>query len=150
RVHARRPDVTEHGPDPGADEDRIEYGREIRATVADHEPDSIRLAAEVHDQVTRLLSGPFAGWMQGHSEDTDAPGRVLYHGQDLGLGAVEQVDGEEVARQDRLGPRTQELRPGRPGSAAARGRSRRSSEISHGVEAATFTPRPASSRWIRR
>ncbi len=55
--------------------------------------------------------------MQGDSEDADAPGGVLYHRQDMGLGAVEQVGGEEVARQDRLGLGTQELRPGRPGSA---------------------------------
>src|ERR1017187_7804341 len=50
--------------------------------------------------------------MQGDSEDADAPGRVLDHGQDVGLGAVEQVGGEEVARQDRLGLAAQELRPG--------------------------------------
>src|SRR6266513_599296 len=53
--------------------------------------------------------------MLRESEDTDAPGRVLDHGQDVGVGAVEQVDAEEVAGQDRLGLRTQELRPGRPG-----------------------------------
>jgi hypothetical protein len=47
--------------------------------------------------------------MQGDAEDSDAPGRVLDYGQDVGLGAVEQVDGEEVARQDRLGLRAQEL-----------------------------------------
>ena len=35
----------------------------------------------------------------GHAEDSDAPGRVLDHGQDVGLGAIEQVDGEEVAGQ---------------------------------------------------
>src|SRR5256885_17020357 len=51
----------------------------------------------------------------GDSEDADAPDGVLYHGQDMGLGAVEQVDREEVARQDRLGLGAQELRPGRPG-----------------------------------
>jgi hypothetical protein len=38
---------------------------------------------------------------------------VLDHGQDVGLGAVQQVGGEEVARQDRLGLGAQELRPGR-------------------------------------
>ena len=53
--------------------------------------------------------------MQGDPEDADAPGRVLDHGQDIGLGAVEQVDREEVAGQDRLGLGAQELRPGRPG-----------------------------------
>jgi hypothetical protein len=29
RVHARRPDVTEHGPDPGIGEDHVECGGEI-------------------------------------------------------------------------------------------------------------------------
>ena len=53
------------------------------------------------------------GGMQGESKD--AAGRVLDHGQDVGLGAVEQVGCEEVACQDRLGLGAQELRPGRPG-----------------------------------
>jgi hypothetical protein len=47
--------------------------------------------------------------MQGDAEDADAPGRVLDYGQDIGLGAVEQVDGEEVARQDDLGLGAQEV-----------------------------------------
>jgi hypothetical protein len=51
--------------------------------------------------------------MQGDSEDADGPGGVLDHGQDVGLGAIEQFCGEEVARQDRLGLGAQELRPGR-------------------------------------
>src|ERR1019366_776276 len=116
RVHARRPDVAEHGPDPGVGEDRVEGGGEVRAAVADHEPDPIRVVAEVHDQVTGLLSGPRAGWMRGDAEDADAPGRVLNHGQDIGPGAVKQIGCEEVARQDRLGLGAQELRPGCRGS----------------------------------
>ena len=56
RVHAGRPDATEHGPDAGVGGDRVERGREIRATVADHEPDPVRLVAEVHDEVAGLLS----------------------------------------------------------------------------------------------
>ena len=47
--------------------------------------------------------------MQGDAEDSDAPGRVLDYGQDVGLGAVEQVGGEEVARQDGPGLGAQEL-----------------------------------------
>jgi hypothetical protein len=43
------------------------------------------------------------------------PGRVLDHGQDVGLGAVEQVDDEEVAGSDRVGLGAQELGAGRPG-----------------------------------
>ena len=59
RIHAWCPDVAEHGPDPGIGEDRVERGGEVRAAVADHEPDSVRLLTEVHDQVAGLLSGPF-------------------------------------------------------------------------------------------
>jgi hypothetical protein len=43
------------------------------------------------------------------TRDSDTPRRVLDYGQDVGLRAVEQVDGEEVARQDGLGLGLQEL-----------------------------------------
>jgi hypothetical protein len=54
------------------------------------------------------------------SEDADAPGGVLGHGQDMGLGAVGQVSREEVACHDHLGLGAQKLRPGRRGSARRR------------------------------
>ena len=69
----------------------------------------MRLLAKVHHQVAGLLGGPFPGGMQGDAEDSDAPGCVLDYGQDVGLGTVEQVDGEEVAGQDRFGLGAQEL-----------------------------------------
>jgi hypothetical protein len=47
--------------------------------------------------------------MRGGSEDADAPGRVLDHNQDVGAGAIEQVDCEKVARQDRVGMGAQEM-----------------------------------------
>jgi hypothetical protein len=71
---------------PGIGEDGVECGGEVRAAVADHELDPVRLLAEVHEEVTGLLGGPFPGRMQGDSEDADAPGGVLDHGQDIGLG----------------------------------------------------------------
>ena len=46
-------------------------------------------SAEVHQEVASLLGGPVPGWMPGDSEDANAPGGVLDHGQDMGLGAVE-------------------------------------------------------------
>jgi hypothetical protein len=73
-----------------------------------------RLSARLFTQAARELGLP--GGMQHDAEDADAPRRVLDHHQDIGLGAVEQLEAEEVARQDRLGLRTQELRPGWPGS----------------------------------
>jgi hypothetical protein len=107
----------------------------------------VRLLAEVHDQVAWLLGGPRPGWMPGDAEDADAPGRVL--GQDVGLGAAEQVGREEVARQDRLGLGAQELRPGWPGPSRS-GSMPSVLRICHTVDAATLTPRPASSPWILR
>ena len=43
-------------PAPG--EDRVECGGEVRAAVADHELDPVRLLAEIHDKVAGLLGGP--------------------------------------------------------------------------------------------
>ena len=108
-VHPGRLHVAEHGPDPGIGEDRVERGCVVRAAVADHELDPLCLLTEVHRQVASLLGGPFPGWMQCDSEDADPPGGVLDHRQDIGLGAVEQAGGEEVAGQDRLGLGAQEL-----------------------------------------
>ena len=58
RVHPGRPRVAEHSPDPGADEDGVERGGEVRTAIADHELELICLVAEVHDQVACLLGGP--------------------------------------------------------------------------------------------
>ena len=62
RVHARRPDVAEHGPDAGVGEDGVEGGGEVRSAVADHELDPISLFTEVHEQVPGLLGGPHLLW----------------------------------------------------------------------------------------
>jgi hypothetical protein len=45
------------------------------------------LFAEVYEEAAGLLGGSLPGGMQGDPEDADAPGRVLDHGQDIGLGA---------------------------------------------------------------
>ena len=79
-VHPGRLDVAEHAPDPGVGEDGVECGGEVGSAVADHELDPVGLVADVHDQVVGLLGGPFPDWMQGDSEDADAPGGVLDSG----------------------------------------------------------------------
>jgi hypothetical protein len=65
------------------------------------ELDPISLVAELHDEVAGLLGGLLSGGVRRDAGDADAPGRVFHHGQDVCLGAVEQVDRAEVARQDR-------------------------------------------------
>jgi hypothetical protein len=47
--------------------------------------------------------------MQGDPKDAYTAGRVLDHGQHVGLCAVEQINCEEVAGQYRLGLGAQEL-----------------------------------------
>ncbi len=83
------------------------------------------------------------------SEDADAPGGVLGHGQGVGMGAVGQAGHEEAARQDRLGLAAQELGPGWPGPARC-GPDSRVLQVSHTVGAGTRAPSPASSPWILR
>jgi hypothetical protein len=129
--------------------DHVECGGEVRAAVADHELDLTPLVAEVHEEVACLLGGPFPDGMQGNAEDADPPGRVLDYGQDVGLGAVEQVDREEIAGQDRLGLGAQELWPGRPGLSPG-GIDAAGPEDLQTVDAATLTPRPTISPWILR
>jgi hypothetical protein len=68
---------------------------------------------QVHQEVPGLLHYPRLDRMLGGSEDPDAAGAVLDHGQDVDLRAVEQVGGEEVQRQDSLGLGPQEFGPAR-------------------------------------
>ena len=126
RVHAGRPHVAKHGADASGGEDRVERGGEVHATVADHEFDPVCLVAEIHEEVAGLLGGPLSGGMQGDPGDADAVGRVLDHGQDIVLGAVKQVDREEVAGRDGPVCRRAESMP-------------LAFRISHTVDAATLT-----------
>jgi hypothetical protein len=85
-----------------------------------HEPRAGAGVIQVHEQIPGLLHHPRLDRVPGDTENPDPAAAVLDHGQDVNLGAVQQVGGEEVQRQDhlRLGP--QELRP--PGAIPARGR----------------------------
>jgi hypothetical protein len=144
-----RPDAAEHGPDPGVGEDRVERGGEVRSPVADHELHPVCLSAEVHKQVAGLLRGPFPGRVQGDAEDADAPGRVLHHGQDVGLGAAGQVDAEKS--QARIASAWERRNCGQVGPIRrGAGSIPLVLRISHTVDAATVTPSPASSPWILR
>ena len=83
------------------------------------------------------------------SEDSDAPGRVLDHGQDVSLGAVDQARCEEGCARvasawerrncDQVGPAP---RGAGPVPLVLR--------ISHTAGAETRAPRPANSPWILR
>jgi hypothetical protein len=61
-------------PDAGIGQGGVDCGGEVRAAVADHELDPMRLIAQVHEQVAGLLGGPRPGGMLRDCEDADAPG----------------------------------------------------------------------------
>jgi hypothetical protein len=83
----------------------------LESPVVQDELDPGPCVFQVHEQVPGLLHHPGLGRVLDGAEDPDAAGAVLDDGQDVDLGAVEQVGGEEVQRQDplRLGP--QEFSP---------------------------------------
>ena len=73
---------------------------------------------QVREHVPGLLHDPRLDRMLRGAQDPDAPGGVLDQGKNVDLGAVEEVGGEEVQRQDPLRLRSQELGP--PWTVAAR------------------------------
>ena len=98
-------DSVEHG---------VEGGGELAVAVADQEPDAPLGVVEVHEQVPRELGQPAAGWVRGDAEDVYAPGGVLDDEERVEPLQGDRVEVEQVAGQDRLGLRVEELRPGRP------------------------------------
>jgi hypothetical protein len=86
----------------------------------------------------------------GDAEDPDPAGGVLDQSEDIGAGAIEEVDGEEVRRHDCLGLTVPELRAHVGPSHRGGGGIPAVIRISHTVDGATRMPRPASSPWIRR
>jgi hypothetical protein len=79
-----------------------------------HEPHPSPCILQVHQEIPGLLADPGFDRVRGGAEGPDAAGAVLDGGKDVDLGAVEQVSGEEIQRQDPLRLRPQELRPARP------------------------------------
>jgi hypothetical protein len=80
----------------------------------------------VHREVPGLLGEPRFDRVPGGAEGPDAAGAVSDDGQDVDLGSLEQVSGEEIQRQDALRLGSQELRPARPIPCGALGRCRHS------------------------
>jgi len=97
--------------DPCGLEDRVERGAEAGVPVVQHKPHPDADVIEIHQEVPGLLRHPGLDWVLRRSENLDPAATVLDDGQDGHLGAVEQVGGEEVQRQDRLCLRSQEFGP---------------------------------------
>ena len=101
---------------PRRGKDRVEAFMEGGVAVVQQELDVGAGLIEVHAQVPGLLHDPQAAGMGGGAQDPDPAGGVFDRGQHVGLRAVQQVNGEQVQGQDRLGLGAQELRPTRAGT----------------------------------
>ena len=136
RVGARCSNRAADDADVGAGEHGVDGGGELGIAVADQEPKSAGVVAEVHEEVAGLLGDPGSGGVCGDPGEVHAAGAVLDHDEDVEAAEEDGVDVGEVDREDRVGLRCQELSPGRPWTAAGRGR----------------CPRPSRSsrRWRRR
>jgi len=99
------------GSDPCGLEDRVERSAEAGVPVMQHEPRPDAGVIEIHQEVPGLLHHPGLDRVLRGSENPGPAATVLDDGQDVHRGAVEQVGGEEVQRQDRLCPGSQELGP---------------------------------------
>ena len=98
-------------------EDGVEGGVELCVAVADEEPESSTGVLEVHEQVAGLLGEPGCGGVGGDAEDVHATAGVLDDEEDVEPVRGDRVEVEQVAGEDAVGLRSQELRPGRSGSA---------------------------------
>src|SRR6516164_9040590 len=149
RVHAGRPYVAQHGPDPGIGGDRVGRGREVRATVADHEFDAPCLVAEVRDQVAGLLAGPVPA---GCSVTPRMRMRRVARSITVKTWAWVPSGRSTLKKsQARIAPACERRNCAQAGPVLrGAGLMPLALRISHTVDAATLTPRPASSPWILR
>jgi hypothetical protein len=89
-----------------------------------------------------------AGRVGGDPGEVRPRGDVLDHDEDVGPAEEDGVDVGKVDREDPVGPRCQQLSPGRADRCPAVDAG--DLEIDHMVEAASWLPSPASWPWMRR
>jgi len=83
-------------------------------------------------QVAGLLGQPGSGRVRGDAQNVYPAGGVLDDEERVQPVQADRVEMEQVARDDRLGLRVEELRPGRPGSPRRWVDARRVKDFSHG------------------
>ncbi|WP_214322942.1 hypothetical protein [Nonomuraea sediminis] len=101
---------------PGLGEDLIHEGRELAIPISEQKARPAAHIVQIHHQVPDRLDDPVHARVRGGAEHTDASGGVLNDHQDV-LALPAESDGlDEVAGQNGVGLRAQEVGPrgGRP------------------------------------
>ena len=115
RIRPRCPHRRLDDPDVDGGEDGVEGGGELAVAVADEEPEAAVGVVEVYQQIAGVLGEPGAGRVGGDAEDVHPTAGVLDDEERVQPVLGDRVDVEQVAGEDRLGLRSEELRPGRSG-----------------------------------
>jgi len=90
-------------------------GGELVVAVSDEEPEAVVGVVEVHVQIACDLGEPGSGRVGGDAEDVYPTGGVLDDEERVEPVQGDRVEVEQVAGEDRLGLRFEELCPGRSG-----------------------------------
>src|SRR5438105_11126897 len=93
-------------------EDFVEGVAELRVAIVDEEPERL-LAAELHDEVARLLGDPAAVRVRAAGDVLDPPGRERDEEEDVDPLQEDRLDGQEVAGEHAHRLRSQEGSPRR-------------------------------------
>ena len=115
RVRPRCPHRRLDDPHIDGGEDGVEGGGELAVSVSDEEPEAAVGVIEVHQQVAGELGEPGSGGVGGDAEDVYPAGGVLDDEERVEPVQGDRVEVEQVAAEDCLGLRSEELRPGRSG-----------------------------------
>ncbi|MET7336347.1 hypothetical protein [Nonomuraea sp. NPDC005650] len=104
-------DAGEHRLDAAFGEDRVHEGGELAVPVSDQKACPAARILQVHHEIPDRLGGSVGGGVSGGSQHANAPAGVLEDGQDV-LTLPVQGDGlDEIADQQGVGWRAQEVGP---------------------------------------
>jgi hypothetical protein len=119
-VHPRGPRRGLQGLDTLGREDRVEGLAVLAVPVADQETQRLEAHAQVGGEVAGLLHGPLRRGVSGDAGDVQAARAVLEEDQRVDPTQVHQVNVQEIAGDDAVGLRCQELFSCRPVPAGSR------------------------------
>ncbi len=107
--------------DAFAAENIVEVAAELAVTIVDQEAVRCRSSGERPRKLSGLLGDPASVGVGGATCEVHAPAADLEEEDHIEAAEPERVDGKEIAGDNRLGVRAQELAPAELGASAGRG-----------------------------
>src|SRR6266508_66912 len=139
RVRVRRPERCADDLDALASEDIVEGAAELAVAVVDQEADRRRSFRERPCELARLLRPPGPIRVCRAASEMHTPSAKLDEEEHIQTSEPERLDGEEIARDHRLGMRPQELAPAEPSSGTGRRHPGLAEDLGDGARADAHT-----------